>query len=199
MKYFRTAQFGQFLSLTSCSEECYNQDMKKHNLYRGFTIIEVVLVLAIAGLIFIMIFLGLPVLQRSQRNEQRKRDMGEIAGAIQNYRSANKGRMPESFESIKPYIRQDIRDPDGDEYDIEIDRYVTYGNMDTKNRKAKFEYHIKTYHGKTQVRIHKGSRCAEDEGYIYHDVKEGHAAVTFRLESGDGSTTQGGHYYCLDI
>ena len=45
MKYFRTAQFGQFLSLTSCSEECYNQDMKKHNLYRGFTIIEVVLVL----------------------------------------------------------------------------------------------------------------------------------------------------------
>lgn len=57
--------------------------MEKHNLYRGFTIVEVVLVLAIAGLIFIMIFLGLPVLQRSQRNEQRKRDMGEIAGAIQ--------------------------------------------------------------------------------------------------------------------
>ena len=51
-----------FLSLTSCGGGCYNQDMKKHNLYRGFTIIEVVLVLAIAGLIFIMIFLGLPVL-----------------------------------------------------------------------------------------------------------------------------------------
>ena len=104
----------------------------------------------------------------------------------------------QSLLKVSNRISQDIRDPDGDEYDISIDSAI-YGNMDTKNRKAKFEYHTKTYHGKTQVRIHKGSRCAEDEGYIYHDVKEGHAAVTFRLESGDGSTMQGGHYYCLDI
>ena len=34
----------------------------------GFTIIEVVLVLAIAGLIFLMVFIALPVLQRSQRD-----------------------------------------------------------------------------------------------------------------------------------
>ena len=173
--------------------------MKKHKLYEGFTIIEVVLVLAIAGLIFLMVFLALPALQRSRRNEQRKRDMGEIAGAIQNYRSANKGKMPESFENIKPYIRHDMRDPDGDEYSIEIDKYATYGNMDKKTRKSQFGYYIKTWEGKTQVRIHEGSRCAEEEGYIYQDVKEGHAAVTFRLESGDGSTTDGGHYYCLDI
>ena len=36
--------------------------MKKHKLYEGFTIIEVVLVLAIAGLIFIAVFLALPAL-----------------------------------------------------------------------------------------------------------------------------------------
>ena len=35
---------------------------------KGFTIIEVVLVLAIAGLIFLMVFIALPQLQRSQRN-----------------------------------------------------------------------------------------------------------------------------------
>ena len=35
---------------------------------KGFTIIEVVLVLAIAGLIFLMVFIALPALQRSQRN-----------------------------------------------------------------------------------------------------------------------------------
>jgi prepilin-type N-terminal cleavage/methylation domain-containing protein len=34
----------------------------------GFTIIEVVLVLAIAGLIFLIVFLALPALQRSQRD-----------------------------------------------------------------------------------------------------------------------------------
>ena len=159
--------------------------------------------LAVAGLIFLMIFLALPALQRSQRNEQRKRDMAEVAGAIQNYRSNNKGKIPKSFNDIgpyiKPYIRHDMRDPDGDEHSITIDKYATYGNMDTKTRKAHFGYWIKTWEGKTQVRVHKGSRCAEEESYIYHDVKEGRAAVTFRLESGDGSTTDGGHYYCLDI
>lgn len=41
----------------------------------GFTIIEVVLVLAIAGLIFLMIFIALPSLQRSQRDQTRKNDV----------------------------------------------------------------------------------------------------------------------------
>ena len=39
----------------------------------GFTIIEVVLVLAIAGLIFLMVFIALPALQRSQRDTQKKK------------------------------------------------------------------------------------------------------------------------------
>ena len=38
----------------------------------GFTIIEVVLVLAIAGLIFLMVFIALPALQRSQRDTERR-------------------------------------------------------------------------------------------------------------------------------
>lgn len=78
---------------------CYNQGMKKHNLYQGFTIIEVVLVLAIAGLIFLMIFLGLPALQRSQRNTARKQDYSTIASAIQTYKANNKGEFP-TFEKV---------------------------------------------------------------------------------------------------
>ena len=39
----------------------------QHNK-KGFTIIEVVLVLAIAGLIFLMVFVALPALQRGQRD-----------------------------------------------------------------------------------------------------------------------------------
>jgi prepilin-type N-terminal cleavage/methylation domain-containing protein len=35
---------------------------------KGFTIIEVVLVLAIAALIFLMVFSALPALQRNQRD-----------------------------------------------------------------------------------------------------------------------------------
>ena len=173
---------------------CYNRGVKKHNLYRGFTIIEVVLVLAVAGLIFLMIFLALPALQRSQRNEQRKRDMGEVAGAIQNYRSANKGKLPRSFENIKPYIRHDMRDPDGDEYNIS-----PIATLYDNDYKEKLTHYFKTWDGKTQVRIYLYSRCAEEEGYIYGNIKKGNGAITFRLESGDRGDTEGGHYYCLDI
>jgi len=73
--------------------------IKKHKLNYGFTIIEVVLVLAIAGLIFLMIFLGLPALQRSQRNTARKQDYSVIASAIQTYKSNNKGEFP-TFEKV---------------------------------------------------------------------------------------------------
>lgn len=52
---------------------------KNKNLTKkGFTIIEVVLVLAIAGLIFLMVFLALPALQRSQRDTQRKQDVAMV-------------------------------------------------------------------------------------------------------------------------
>ena len=66
--------------------------MKKHKLYEGFTIIEVVLVLAIAGLIFLMVFLGLPALQRAQRDTQRKQDVAMVVTALHNWKANNKGR-----------------------------------------------------------------------------------------------------------
>lgn len=56
----------------------------------GFTIIEVVLVLAIAGLIFLVVFLALPQLQRSQRDSQRQSDVGRMISAITTY-SSNEG------------------------------------------------------------------------------------------------------------
>jgi prepilin-type N-terminal cleavage/methylation domain-containing protein len=64
------------------------------NNKKGFTIIEVVLVLAIAGLIFLMVFIALPALQRSQRNTQRKNDLSRIATAAVSYASNNNGKTP---------------------------------------------------------------------------------------------------------
>lgn len=56
---------------------------------RGFTIIEVVLVLAIAGLIFLMVFIALPALQRSQRNTRRRQDISRISTAVTQYLASN--------------------------------------------------------------------------------------------------------------
>ena len=67
--------------------------MTKTNNKKGFTIIEVVLVLAIAGLIFLMVFIALPALQRSQRNTRRRQDMARISSAIVDYQTAN-NRLP---------------------------------------------------------------------------------------------------------
>lgn len=59
----------------------------------GFTIIEVVLVLAIAGLIFVMVFLALPALQRGQRDTAAKQQVGNILSALTTYASNNRGSM----------------------------------------------------------------------------------------------------------
>ena len=61
---------------------------------KGFTIIEVVLVLAIAGLIFLMVFIALPALQRSQRDQARKNDVSTVASAVTSFSSNNRGTFP---------------------------------------------------------------------------------------------------------
>lgn len=63
---------------------------------QGFTLIEVVLVLAIAGLIFLVVFLALPALQRSQRDTARKSDASRLMSQITNYQSNNQGGLPAS-------------------------------------------------------------------------------------------------------
>src|SRR5438552_9142139 len=61
---------------------------------QGFTIIEVVLVLAIAGLIFLIVFLALPALQRSQRDTQRKNDLSRFMSQLTQYQSNHQGAIP---------------------------------------------------------------------------------------------------------
>jgi len=60
----------------------------------GFTIIEVLIVLAIAGLILLIVFLAVPALQRNSRNTQRKNDVASILGAVSEYTNNNSGALP---------------------------------------------------------------------------------------------------------
>lgn len=71
---------------------------------KGFTIIEVVLVLAIAALIFLMVFIALPALQRNQRDTQRKDDLARLVSQITNYESANNGNVPTSNATLQTFI-----------------------------------------------------------------------------------------------
>ena len=71
----------------------------KQSERKGFTIIEVVLVLAIAGLIFLMVFIALPALQRSQRDTQRRNDYSMLSSAVSSYSANNGGKLTRLTDS----------------------------------------------------------------------------------------------------
>ena len=66
----------------------------------GFTIIEVLIVLAIAGLIMLVVFLAVPALQRNSRNTQRKGDVAALLGAVSEYVNNNAGALPTTAAQI---------------------------------------------------------------------------------------------------
>jgi len=61
---------------------------------QGFTIIEVMIVLAIAGLILLVVFLAVPALQRASRNTSRKTDVQALLAAMGEYSNNNDGLLP---------------------------------------------------------------------------------------------------------
>jgi type II secretory pathway pseudopilin PulG len=60
----------------------------------GFTIVEVLFVLAIAGLILLLVFQAIPALQRSSHNNQRKQDVSTILRAVSQYELKDSGNFP---------------------------------------------------------------------------------------------------------
>lgn len=97
-------------------------NIKQKNKEKGFTIIEVVLVLAIAGLIFLMVFIALPALQRGQRDQQRRNDLSRVQTAIQNYQTNNRNKLP-AFDStfVDNYLKaggDTFEDPNGNPYNF---------------------------------------------------------------------------------
>ncbi len=71
---------------------------------QGFTIIEVLIVLAIAGLIILIVLLAVPALQRNQRNTTRKSDLGRLASAVNNFVANNSGSLPSTTANAQSII-----------------------------------------------------------------------------------------------
>lgn len=103
----------------------------------GFTIIEVVLVLAIAGLIFLMVFVALPALQRSQRDTQRRNDMSRVASALTNWQTNHNNGLPDSGEAatlISGYLDgANFKDPSGTNYIINISQLSSNGTKSSSS------------------------------------------------------------------
>ncbi len=63
-------------------------------IQEGFTIIEVMIVLAIAGVIILMVFLAIPALQRNNRNTQIRNDVASVLGYVNEYSTNRNGALP---------------------------------------------------------------------------------------------------------
>ncbi len=119
--------------------------MSKNNK-KGFTIIEVVLVLAIAGLIFLMVFIALPALQRSQRNTQRKNDLSRFVTAATQFQANNNNRLPSRDYEWNYAMR---------------DRYITAGGGSGQFEDPDGEPYVFNYYNKSLSNspVNSGSSC----------------------------------------
>ncbi len=61
---------------------------------QGFTIVETLIVLAIAALILIIVLIAVPDLQRSAKNSNIRSDAQNVASAIQTFEGNNQGEIP---------------------------------------------------------------------------------------------------------
>jgi prepilin-type N-terminal cleavage/methylation domain-containing protein len=60
----------------------------------GFTLIEIVLVLAVAGLVLVAVFLAAQGAQKSRRDYQRKDDLARTLAAATSWTANHRGQMP---------------------------------------------------------------------------------------------------------
>ena len=136
---------------------------------KGFTIIEVVLVLAIAGLIFLMVFVALPALQRSQRDTARRNDVAVIAAAVRQYMRNNRGNPPPSSGSVSvgDYFKDDSAelrryltdlDPNGVTTVVSVADYYRSNRDTTSVRLTIGESDLKG-----QVSVYVGALCPESK------------------------------------
>lgn len=70
------------------------QNKKRSTRSPGFTLIEVVLVLAIGGLIFLLAFLAFQQVSRNRRDTQRRTDARRMLGYVEEFATNNNGVYP---------------------------------------------------------------------------------------------------------
>lgn len=154
--------------------------MKKNNINnkKGFTIIEVILVLAIGSLIILMALVALPSLQSSQRDQQRKTDYSMLETAVTNYSSNNRGQLPTAADFWKTYIKDSWADPSAGEYTVEIwETSKTQNQMPTIDKTNKDDTGI--------IYILKSAKCDGESPKYDATLGARRYAIYAYLESGN--------------
>ena len=171
---------------------------------RGFTIIEVALVLAIAGLIFLVVFLALPALQKSQRDTARRQDVGKAIVALQQYFAD--GGSTASLTSAGPgssTINKNLADPDLNP----LGTYLVNAGFAQVTQTSIYNMtanpYAYPYLGKLEYFVGEKCGAKNSAGYFTLNVTNdaSDVAVAVRLESGNANSgaATGVNIYCVDV
>lgn len=141
---------------------------------KGFTIIEVVLVLAIAGLIFLMVFIALPALQRGQRDSQRRDDMSRFSSQLTSFSTNNRGKIPTDNPAIQSFKNSYLKSASDEFNDPKTGSpyTITFQNGAANGAVAP---------GDGVIFYHYQAKCS-DENAVAAGQRE--AAIRVQLESG---------------
>ncbi len=124
--------------------------MKKGELQvkEGFTLVEAILVMGIAGMIFLMMMIALPTLQKQERDTERREDITWLADTIKKYQTNNRGALPGLADSAgddatiidvvwdeaalndskadswggfyRDHLKEGFKDPNGENYRLKV-------------------------------------------------------------------------------
>jgi prepilin-type N-terminal cleavage/methylation domain-containing protein len=150
----------------------------------GFTIIEVIIVLAIAGLIMVIVFIAIPQLQRNQRDNARQNVVNRVEAEMETYAGNNQGVYPVDATRLASFQTN------------------YFNNLEKRNPKTGADYALTfaaavgTNPTVNQLLIYRDSTCNGENAAVITGGTFGSAttrAIALRVLLDNGST-----YYCVD-
>lgn len=153
--------------------------LKKLNNNKGFTIIEVMIVLAIAGLVILIVLLAVPALQRNGRNTAIKNDASAIAGAINEFQSNNDGLQPAASSASGTTVT--IGSSTQNQSSAKVQSGTTVANLSTVTSIGSASF--PTTEG--NIAIYNGVKCGDTSGTVALSKRS--TVVLYVTESSGGN------------
>lgn len=142
--------------------------------------------LAIAALIFLIVFLAVPALQRSQRDTQRRTDVGRLVTSITNYAGNHQGTLPSPVNTA--YLNKYLRVAGDTFSDPRLGDYNITAGIDTTTPASSATFDAGLANGVMYYKA--GSVCAADGTFTSSGAGARSFGVSIVLESND--------IYCQD-
>ncbi len=151
------------------------KQLYKSKREEGFTIIEVLIVLAIAGLIILIVFLAVPALQRNSRNTQRKNAVSSIGGALGEYVNNHNGQLPGDNAKFQSDVLTNTKSKYFDT--------VTYSSVAAADNQQSTDTN--------SVTVYKGTKCnSAGDAATLSGASSRSVAALYAVESGGGTQSQ---------